>query len=167
MYNVDNSKSWEVSGAINYMCDKQGNIYVSKDKYNLIKYDGDGKLLHDYSVKHLRNYKLDDKDNLYLIVSKSLIKYDTNNNKEWEINNTKYYCWDKEGDIYFLRETELYKYSKGEEQMVCNLKNIINTTYKITLRMDNYGNLYIENNEKLFKLIRVNDKIVTGYKIIS
>lgn len=173
VYNVDNSKSWEVSSdsGVNYMCDKQGNIYVSKDRYNLIKYDGDGKLLHDYSVKHLRDYKLDDEDNLYMIVSKSsiksLIKYDTNNSKEWEINNAKCYCWDKEGDIYFLRETELYKYSKGEEQMVCNLKNIIDIFSKRNLRMDNYGNLYVENNGKLFKLIRVNDKIVTGYKIIS
>ena len=169
VYNVDNSKSWEVSSdsGINYMCDKQGNIYVSKDRYNLIKYDGDGKLLHDYSVKHLRDYKLDDEDNLYMIVSKSLIKYDTNNSKEWEINNAKLYCWDKEGDIYLLREAELYKYSKGEEQMVCNLKNIIDTFAKRNLRMDNYGNLYVENNGKLFKLIRVNDKIVTGYKIIS
>lgn len=172
VYNVDNSKSWEVSGgAINYMCDKQGNIYVSKDKYNLIKYDGDGKPLHDYSVKFSRYYKLDDKDNLYMIVTKSsiksLIKYDTNNSKEWEINNTKYYCWDKEGDIYFLRENALYKYSKGEEQMLYDLKNIISRFFHGSLRMDNYGNLYIEDDKKLFKFIMVNDKIITGYKIIS
>lgn len=161
------SERWKVEGR-GFKCDNQGNIYVRNRKDKLIKYAENGEILHDYSDNNLRDYRLDEKDNLYVTLKKVLIKYDSNNTKQWEISGAKYYCLDKEGDVYFVREGVVYKYSKGEEESLYDLKKMnYDTSSNALLMLDNFGNLYVSQHYYSYKLARVNDKIVTGYKIIS
>lgn len=162
------SERWKVEGR-RFKCDNQGNIYVQSARNKLIKYHENGKILHDYSDNNLRDYRLDEKGNLYLTMRDSLIKYDTNNTKQWEISGARYYCLDKEGDVYFIRKKEsvVYKYSKGEEESLYDLKKMnYDTNSDALLTLDNFGNLYVSQPYYSYKLARVNDKIVTGYKII-
>lgn len=163
------SERWKVEGT-GFKCNNQGNIYVKNRRDKLIKYAENGEILHDYSNDKLIDYGLDEKGNLYLTMKNSLIKYDTNNTKQWEISGARYYCLDKEGDVYFIRKKEsvVYKYSKGEEESLYDLKKMnYDTNSNALLMLDNFGNLYVSQLYYSYKLARVNDKIVTGYKIIS
>lgn len=163
------SERWKVEGT-GFKCNNQGNIYVKNRRDKLIKYAENGEILHDYSNDKLIDYGLDEKGNLYLTMKNSLIKYDTNNTKQWEISGARYYCLDKEGDVYFIRKKEsvVYKYSKGEEESLYDLKKMnYDTNNDALLTLDNFGNLYVSQLFYSYKLARVNDKIVTGYKIIS
>ena len=159
------TEEWKVEGR-DFKCDNQGNIYVQPAKGELIKYDENGKILHKYSDKKIKDYAFDEKGNLYLSMRDSLIKYDTDNTKQWEISGDRYYCLDKEGDVYFVREGVVYKYSKGEEESLYDLKKMNYDTHSTSLVMlDNFGNLYIGSAGYSYKLAKINEKIITGYKI--